>query len=119
MLELFGRDIWISNGSDVEVFGFHYPTRMAIIRLSGGGLFIWSPITLSDTLRSKVDTLGPVQHIVAPNSLHHLSVPDWQSAYPNARIYAPPNLEQNARISILMMICGTARIQVGMAKLIR
>lgn len=97
MLEPFGRDIWISNGSDVEVFGFHYPTRMAVIRLSGGGLFIWSPIPLSDTLRSKVDALGPVQHIIAPNSLHHLSVPDWQKAYPNAKVHAPPKLRKKRK----------------------
>lgn len=72
--------------------GFQYPTRMAVIRLSGGGLFIWSPVSLSDSLRSAVDALGEVQHIVAPNSLHHLSLPEWQRAYPGATLYAPPKL---------------------------
>src|SRR5207253_182649 len=58
---------WIRGGSDQ----IHYPTRMAVIRLSGGGLFLWSPIPLTDGLRAEVDALGEVSHIVAPNSLHH------------------------------------------------
>ncbi|WP_239479534.1 hypothetical protein [Actibacterium sp. 188UL27-1] len=42
MLTPIGHDIWIVDGDDVTVLGFRYPTRMAVIRLSEGGLFIWS-----------------------------------------------------------------------------
>lgn len=97
MLEQFGPDIWISDGTDVEVFGFHYPTRMAIIRLSDRSLFIWSPTPLTGILRAEVDTLGEVRHIIAPNSLHHLSIAEWQTAYPDAKVYAPPNLRQKRK----------------------
>ncbi|GAA3852958.1 DUF4336 domain-containing protein [Celeribacter arenosi] len=92
MLEKFGDDIWTTDGSTVEVLGFRYPTRMVLIRLSDESLFVWSPIALSDELRAEVDALGVVAHIVAPNSLHHLSVLDWQRAYPAAKTYAPPKL---------------------------
>ena len=41
MLKQFGHEIWIADGPVVTAAaGFHYPTRMAIIRLSDGGLFI-------------------------------------------------------------------------------
>jgi Domain of unknown function (DUF4336) len=92
MLEQFGADIWISDGGNVQAFGFHYPTRMAVLRLVNGDLFIWSPTPISDGLKAEVDRLGPVRHIVAPNSLHHLSLLDWRGAYPNAKLYAPPKL---------------------------
>lgn len=94
MLKEFGREIWIADGPDVSVFGFHYPTRMAVMRLSSGDLFIWSPIQLSGSLRAAVDALGRVRHIVAPNSLHHLFLLDWQRAYPGANLYAPPGLRE-------------------------
>jgi hypothetical protein len=94
MLTLFGHEIWLADGSPVAVAGFHYPTRMAVIRLSDGHLFVWSPIRLTDHLRAEVDALGQVRHIVAPNSLHHLFLPEWQNAYPDARLYAPPGLRQ-------------------------
>jgi hypothetical protein len=67
---------------------------MAVIRLSDGGLFIWSPIELSDSLRADVDAVGQVRHIIAPNSLHHLFLPQWKRAYPTAKLYAPPGLRR-------------------------
>ncbi|QGM96735.1 DUF4336 domain-containing protein [Methylocystis parvus] len=97
MLKPFGDEIWISDGPPVEVAGFDYPTRMAIIRLSDGNLFIWSPIALSDDLRTKVDALGKVRHLVAPNSLHHLFLDDWRCAYDDAKLYAPPGLREKRR----------------------
>ena len=92
MLREFGRDIWLAGGSSVAVAGFHYPTRMALIRLPDGGLFVWSPVQLTERLRSAVDAIGRVRHIVAPNSLHHLFLAEWKSAYPDAGLHAPPGL---------------------------
>lgn len=93
VLQSFGPGIWIAEGPQVvAAAGFHYPTRMALIQLPDGGVLAWSPIPLSPDLRSQVDALGPVTHLLAPNSLHHLSVPDWQAAYPQAQTFAAPGL---------------------------
>jgi len=94
MLSQFGREIWIADGPNVAVVGFRYPTRMAIIRLSEGELFVWSPIQLTDALRAEVDAVGQVRHIIAPNSLHHLFLREWKDAYAGAKIYAPPGLRK-------------------------
>lgn len=93
MLREFGPDIWLVDGSEVvAAAGFRYPTRMAIIRLSAGGLFVWSPTALSDGLRRAVDALGEVRYLIAPNSLHHVFIADWKRAYPRAALYAAPGL---------------------------
>jgi hypothetical protein len=97
MLRQFGPGIWIADGSSVSTGGFHYGTRAAIIRLSDGGLFIWSPIKLTGDLRSDVGVLGEVRYLIPPNSLHHLFVDDWRAAYPNAKTYAPPGLKKKRR----------------------
>jgi len=98
MLKEFGPELWIADGTDVvAALGFHYPTRMAIIRLVDGDLFIWSPIALNDKLRVEVDSLGTVRHLVAPNSLHHMFISDWKRAYPNAYLYAPPGLREKRK----------------------
>ncbi|MDQ0463161.1 hypothetical protein QO010_000909 [Caulobacter ginsengisoli] len=94
MLEPFGPEIWISAGPEADVAGFRYPTRMAVIRLSGGSLMIWSPVALTEPLKAAVEALGTVRHIVPPNSLHHLHVADWQAVYPKATTYAPPGLRK-------------------------
>lgn len=92
MLQQFGEEIWTADGPTVSVARFAYPTRMITIRLSDGSLFVWSPTALSSELEAALDALGPVRHIVAPNTLHHLFVGDWQAAYPAARSYAIPAL---------------------------
>jgi len=95
MLKPFGDDIWIAEGPEVEGgLGFHYPTRMAVIRLDSGELFIWSPTEISHALRAKLDSIGKVAHLVAPNSLHHTFIAEWKAAYPEARILAAPGLRR-------------------------
>ncbi len=94
MLRPFGTDIWLADGAEVDVAGFRYPTRAAVIRLSDGGLLVWSPVALTSALRADVDALGSVRHLVAPNSLHHLFLGQWRDAYPMAKLHAPPGLRR-------------------------
>ncbi len=42
-LEQIGDEIWIVEGEPVSFYGFPYLTRMAIVRLSNGDLWVWSP----------------------------------------------------------------------------
>ncbi len=93
-LEPFGEEIWIAAGPTVVSAGFSFPTRAAVIRLEDGGLFVWSPIALSDDLRAAVDALGPVYFLVTPTQMHHLSLTAWQLAYPGAVLYAAPRSRQ-------------------------
>lgn len=93
MLQLFGPDIWIADGPVVvAAAGFHYPTRMAVLRLGDGGLVVWSPVELSPALRAAVDALGPVRFLAPPNVLHDSFLAQWRDAYPEAAIFAPPGL---------------------------
>lgn len=98
MLEEFGPEIWIASGPQVTAaLGFNYPTRMAVTRLADGELFVWSPVALSDELKTELAALGTVHHLVAPNSLHDLFIASWKQAYPDARLYAAPGLQQKRR----------------------
>ncbi len=93
----FGPGIWIADGPSVSFYTFPYPTRMALIRLADGGLFVWSPIALSPDLKDHVDALGPVRYLVSPNRLHHLFLGEWKSAYPQAKLYASPGLRRKRK----------------------
>jgi hypothetical protein len=93
----FGEELWVADGPVCSFYSFPYPTRMAVIRLANGDLFVWSPVRLDAALRAEVEALGRVAHLVEPNSLHHLFLPDWVEAYPAARVYAPPGLRKKRR----------------------
>ena len=92
MLVPFGDGLWLADGPEVSFFGYPYPTRMAVARLSSGRLWVWSPIALTDDLAAAIDALGPVGDIVSPNKLHHLFLAEWSERWPEARLYAPPGL---------------------------
>jgi hypothetical protein len=89
--------MWIAEGPNVSFFGFPYPTRMAVVRLASGDLFVWSPVALTSELKEEVQRLGLVRHLVSLNKLHHLSLRDWQAAFPDARLYASPGLAKKRR----------------------
>ncbi len=98
MLQEFGPGIWITDGPAIEAAaGFRYPTRMAVIMLANRDLVLWSPTAISDDLRAALEALGTVRFLVAPNSLHHTFLGDWQRAYPEATALAPPGLREKRR----------------------
>jgi hypothetical protein len=94
MLEAISDDVWIADGPSVSFMGFPFPTRMGIVRLPSGALWVWSPVGLDKALAAEVDALGNVRHLVEPNKIHHLALPAWKARWPDARMYAPPGLAQ-------------------------
>lgn len=92
MLVSFGQNLYFAEGPPVSFYGFPYPTRMAVARLSTGEAWVWSPIALTNELTESVESVGPVRYIVSPNKLHHLALAEWTSRWPDARLFAPPGL---------------------------
>ncbi|MBW2253160.1 MAG: DUF4336 domain-containing protein [Deltaproteobacteria bacterium] len=76
----------------LRFYGVPFGTRMTVVRLASGDLWVHSPIALDDALREEVDALGTVRFVVSPNKIHHLFMGDWQARYPDARLYASPGL---------------------------
>ena len=70
----------------------HLPARMTVLPLSHGGLALVSPIPIDDTLAQKLETLGEVRFLIAPNLLHHLYLGAASERYPRATVLAPPGL---------------------------
>ncbi|MCC6734686.1 MAG: DUF4336 domain-containing protein [Bauldia sp.] len=89
----FGPEIWTVAGPPITgMLRFVYPTRMIVIRLGDGGLLLWSPVALTEAGAAGVATLGPVRHLVAPNTLHYSFIADWHRRYPAALVHALPRL---------------------------
>lgn len=65
---------------------------MAVIRLSDGGFWVWSPIALTEDLANSVEAICPIRYVVSPNKLHHLFLGEWAERWPGMRLYALPGL---------------------------
>lgn len=92
----WAEDIWTVNGPEVSyrLWGLTLPcpTRMTIIRLPDGGLWLHSPVACMPDLVAAVEAVGPVAAIIAPNVFHYTHLADWARAFPQARIFGLPGL---------------------------
>ncbi|MDV6254367.1 DUF4336 domain-containing protein [Vibrio sp. EA2] len=86
-MKKLANEIWIFDGESVQFLGLPFTTRMTVVRLSNGDLWIHSPIKLSESIAEQIESLGDVKYLIAPNHLHHLFLSDWISSYPGAEIY--------------------------------
>ena len=67
--------------------GVIFRTRMTVVDLGEGKLLLHSPVPLDDTLASRIDQLGEVRWIVAPNDHHHLFVGQAAARFPQAEVF--------------------------------
>ncbi len=79
---------------EIRFGGMDLFSRMTIVRLNDGKLWLHSPCKLDALLKLEIDQLGEVAYIIAPGNFHHLYVCDLQADYPNAETFLCPGLER-------------------------
>lgn len=94
--EVHPGQVWVRH-APLRFLGFQFGSRMTVVRLANGSLFLHSPVKLDAQLRESLESIGPVRHIVSPNKLHHLYLGDYKMAFPEARLYAPPGLKKKRK----------------------
>jgi hypothetical protein len=101
VLKPVAADIWIVDGPEIR-FGYlglslPFPTRMTVVRLRDGGLWLHSPTAPDEALIRSIREIGPVRFLIAPNTLHYWWIPDWKARFADAEIHAAPGLERSAK----------------------
>lgn len=96
-LKAAAPDIWIADGGWIRFYGLPFPTRMTVVRLACGGLWVHSPVADQGGLAGAVAELGPVRHLIAPNWIHYAWVPDWQARFPQAVTWGSPGVVARAK----------------------
>jgi hypothetical protein len=100
-LKPLSEGIWWVDGPVIKMsygpVSLPSPTRMAIIRLRSGGLWLWSPTAPTPELFAEIDALGRVEHLVSPNKFHYAAIPAWKERYPHATVWASPGVRERAR----------------------
>ncbi|KAK3694282.1 hypothetical protein B0T22DRAFT_66347 [Podospora appendiculata] len=74
--------------------------RATLVKLTSGGLVVFSPVALTEEVRAKVLAMGnDVRYIIAPDIEHHIFISEWKSAYPAAQLIGPAGLpEKRAKL---------------------
>ncbi|TDL21978.1 hypothetical protein BD410DRAFT_789059 [Rickenella mellea] len=80
------KDVWIFS-RPFSIFGF-IPVggRSTAIKLAGGDVWVLASTPLNAETKTKLDELGPVKYIVAPDIFHNLFLREFTNAYPQAKL---------------------------------
>ena len=92
MLTELAPDLFVTE-RPLRFGGLNIGTRMTVVRLAGGELFLHSPVSLDFGLRGELEEIGKVRFVVAPNKMHHLFAGEYKEAWPDAELYCAPGLE--------------------------
>src|SRR5829696_5661149 len=73
-----------------------FTTRMTVVRLDNGDLFLHSPIAFDQSLAVELQRMGTVRHLISPNQWHYAHIGEWQRAFPKAVAWASPGVRRRA-----------------------
>lgn len=88
-LQPFGDDIWIADGPLVRDTGLTFTTRMTIVRLGDGSIWVESPVSVPSEALDEVRSLGDVKYLVSSTQKHTWRLAVWQPLFPQAQMWAP------------------------------
>lgn len=87
-----------------EITTFDYPfSRFGILPIGGrsiaikmrdGRLWVVPSTPLDEPTRAKIDAMGEVAYLVAPDNVHHLFLKDFHAAYPSAKVVGTEGHEE-------------------------
>jgi hypothetical protein len=96
VLKPVAENIWIVDGPEISFGGLPFSTRMTVIRLQNGNLFIHSPTPLDKALKAEIGALGTVKHLISSNFIHYWWIGEWHGHYPDAIRWASPKVRPRA-----------------------
>ena len=100
----WGEGIGIVDGSLVYMsypglpfLHFPFPTRMTVVKLANGELWLHSPTEFTPELAESLSRMGRIAHLVSPNLLHYANIAAWKEHFPKAIAWASPGVLKRAQ----------------------
>ncbi len=87
-LSAFGECIWIVEGPSVRDMGVMFTTRMTVVKLCNGSLWVDSPVSVPPETLKRITGLGPVTYLVAATPRHVWRLSAWHTLFPEAQLWA-------------------------------
>jgi hypothetical protein len=88
-LRELAKNVWIVNGPNVRDFGLTFTTRMMVVKLIDGSLWVNSPVPVPFETLKQITALGPVKYLLAATPRHVWRLEGWHALFPEAQLWAP------------------------------
>jgi hypothetical protein len=87
----FAESVYVIDGPNVRDFGLWFTTRMTVVQLSNGSVWVDSPVPTSLETRQQILLLGSVRYLVAATPRHVWRLAQWHTLFPEAQLWRPRN----------------------------
>ena len=91
-LQAFAKNVWLADGPSIRAMGMPFPTRMIVVKLSDGSLWVNSPVRVPHDKLDRITAFGPVRYLIAPTVMHVWRLAEWHTLFPAAELWAPPQI---------------------------
>jgi Domain of unknown function (DUF4336) len=102
------ENIWTVEGPEVgyQLAGMTIPcpTRMTVVRLTDGTLWLHSPVAHTTDLAKALAEFGPVSALIAPNSYHYLQLGTSAALHPHASVFASADVAEKTGVSNIVRL---------------
>jgi len=88
-LQAFAENVWTIDGPNVRDFGLTFTTRMMVVKLIDGSLWVNSPVPVPFKTLNQITALGPVKYLLAATPRHVWRLEGWHTLFPEAQLWAP------------------------------
>lgn len=101
-VEAFAENIFIIDGPLVQDMGIWFPTRMAVVKLDSGSLWVNSPVQVPPNTLEQIKAMGEVKYLVAATPRHIWRLEPWNALFPDAQLWVTPQIR--SKVKFLMVI---------------
>ena len=85
----FAPNVWIIEGPNVRDMGVLFTTRMTVVKLANGSVWVDSPVPVPFETLQCITELGPVSYLVAATPRHVWRLEMWHTLFPQAQLWVP------------------------------
>lgn len=90
-IQTFAQNVSIIDGPNVRDVGVMFTTRMVVVKLINGSLWVNSPVPVPFETLKHITALGPVNYLVAATPRHVWRLEGWHTLFPAAQLWVPRN----------------------------
>ncbi|MFZ0337346.1 MAG: DUF4336 domain-containing protein [Terracidiphilus sp.] len=86
-LSPFAENVWIIDGPKVRDMGVMFTTRMTVVKLCDGSLWVESPVSVPSETLKRIMELGHIRFLVAATPRHVWRLSAWHTLFPEAQLW--------------------------------
>ena len=126
-LQTFDENVSAVDGPPVRAVGVTFTTRMIVVKLTDGSLWVNSPVSVPLDMLDRNIASGPVRYLVAPTRMHVWRLEAWRALFPelnsgdrlkyriSSNACHPPAFWETRRLKIGRMTLFSLRVESGSA----